>query len=145
MRNIMFSMLCIIISLLTLTLIGCNRTSYDAYEKLVGKLESLGYTIEVEDVEENTILVGKQKRLTLNKSERISVYLYENSNKMEKDASYVSDDGFSYYNGKKGVCVDWVTAPHFYKLENMIILYVGENSEIINALEELFGPQFAGL
>lgn len=143
MRNIMFSVLCIIISLLTFA--GCNRISYDAYEELVKKLESLGYTIEVENVEENIMLTGRQKRLILNKSESISVYLYQNSDKMEKDASYVSDDGFSYNNGKKGVCVEWVTAPHFFKLGNMIILYVGENPEIIHALEELAGPQFAGL
>jgi len=138
----MFAILCITISLLTF--IGCNRISYDAYEELVGNLENMGYTIEVKDIEENEILVGKQKRLTLNKNERISVYLYNNSDSMEKDASYISSDGFSYNHPQNTVLVEWAAPPHFFNSENMIILYVGENSEIIHALEELVGPQFAG-
>jgi len=63
----------------------------------------------------------------------------------EKDASCISDDGFRYDNGKKAVFVEWISVPHFFKSDNMIILYVGENSEIISVLEELVDPQFAGL
>lgn len=55
----------------------------------------MGYTIEAKDIEENKILVGKQKRLTLNKNERISVYSYNNSDSMEKDAFYISSDGLA--------------------------------------------------
>jgi len=33
---------------------------------------------------------------------------------------------------------------HVFKSDNMIVLYVGEDSAIIQALEELLGPQFAG-
>ena len=136
--------LCVTISLFTL--IGCNRStqiSYDAYEELVRNLQSRGYTIDDEDVEKS-ILLGKRKWLTVDGSENISVYLYESNDKMEKDASYLSEDGFSYNNGKNITQIEWVSYPHFYKSENMIILYVGENLQIIQALEEIVGPQFAG-
>ena len=63
---------------------------------------------------------------------------------MEKDASYLSNDGFSYNNGKESIDIEWVSYPHFFKSENMIILYVGENSKIVEALEELVDPQFVG-
>ena len=144
MKKIIFAILCVII--LLLTLIGCNRSaqiSYDAYEKLVRNLENKGFTIETEDVEES-ILLGERKWLTLNGSDNISVYLYENSDRMEKDASYLSNDGFSYDNGKESIDIEWVSYPHFFKSENMIILYVGENSKIVEALEELVDPQFVG-
>lgn len=144
MKKFIFAILCITISLLTF--IGCNRStqiSYDAYEELVRNLENRGYTIETEDVEES-ILLGKRKWLTINGSENISVYLYESNDEMEKDASYLSDDGFSYNNGKNAMDIEWISYPHFFKSHNMIVLYLGENSKIVNALEELVGPQFAG-
>lgn len=144
MKKFIFAILCITISLLTF--IGCNRStqiSYDSYEELVRNLENMGYTIEAEDVEESNLL-GQRKWLTVDGSENISVYLYESNDEMEKDASYLSDDGFSYNNGKNAMDIEWISHPHFYKSENMIILYVGENLEIIQVLEELVGPQFAG-
>lgn len=113
MKKIIFAILCVII--LLLTLIGCNRSaqiSYDAYEELVRNLENKGFTIETEDVEES-ILLGERKWLTLNGSDNISVYLYENSDRMEKDASYLSNDGFSYNNGKESIDIEWVSYPHF--------------------------------
>ncbi len=144
MKKFIFAILCITISLLTF--IGCNRStqiSYDAYEELVRNLENRGYTIETEDVEES-ILLGERKWLTINGSENISVYLYESNDEMEKDASYLSDDGFSYNNGKNAMDIEWISYPHFFKSHNMIVLYLGENSKIVNAIEELVGPQFAG-
>ncbi len=143
MKRFMFAVLCIITTLL---FTGCNpsiQISYDAYNELIRNLETMGYTVEVEDVEKS-ILSGERKWLTLNGSENISVYLYKNRDKMEKDASYLSDDGYSYNDGKKSIIIEWVSYPHFFKSENMIVLYVGENSEIVNVLEKLVGPQFAG-
>jgi hypothetical protein len=144
MKKIIFAILCI--TILLLTFIGCNRStqiSYDAYEELVRSLKNMGYIIEAEDVEES-ILLGQRKWLTIDGNENISVYLYESNDEMEKDASYLSDDGFSYNNGKNAMEIEWVSYPHFYKSENMIILYVGENLEIVQGLEELVGSQFAG-
>ncbi len=37
-----------------------------------------------------------------------------------------------------------VAAPHFYKIDKLVVLYVGENERVINVLEELVGPQIAG-
>ena len=40
--------------------------------------------------------------------------------------------------------VTWVAAPHFFKSETAIVLYVGESSKVIEALTSVLGPQFAG-
>jgi len=126
------------------TLSSCSKQiSYTAYEELILNFEDIGFTIDARDVEEH-ILAGERKWLTINESDNISVFIYENSDEMEKDASYISDDGFTYDNGKVGTKIEWVSYPHFFKSENIIILYVGENSKIVRALEEHVGLQFAG-
>ena len=62
---------------------------------------------------------------------------------MEEDASYIHEGGTSY-NGENAAEISWVSYPHFFKKDNIIVLYVGENLETINALEEIIGLQFAG-
>ena len=42
------------------------------------------------------------------------------------------------------VMVTWTSTPHFYQTESLIVLYVGDNSDIIATLEDLLGPQIAG-
>jgi hypothetical protein len=36
------------------------------------------------------------------------------------------------------------TPPHFFKSGRLIVLYVGEESSVLKALEAMLGPQFAG-
>lgn len=137
----------VIIILLIFTLIVLSNCSKEipntAYEELIISLENMGFKINAEDVEED-ILLGQRKWITINENDNISVYLYEDSEKMEEDASYIHEGGTSYNNGEKRMKISWVSYPHFFKTENVIILYVGENLEIINSLEGLLGSQFAG-
>jgi len=134
----------LLLSVITLSLLGCrNEVSETAYNDFIAKLEEMDFSVASEDVDEN-ILQGERKWLTINETENISVYFYESNAKMEKDASYIDAGGSSYNNGKDAVQISWVSFPHFYKTENIIVLYVGEDTKIINALEEIIGDQFAG-
>lgn len=134
----------LLLIIIILVLSSCSKQiSYNAYDKLIISLEGTGYTVEAKDAEES-IYMGERKWLTVDETDNISVYIYESNEKMEKDASYISEDGFTYDNGKQATITDWVSYPHFYKSDNIIVLYVGDNSEINNALEEIIGPQFAG-
>ncbi len=38
----------------------------------------------------------------------------------------------------------WYGPPHFYKAGKLIVLYVGCDNDVIDALQETMGPQFAG-
>lgn len=128
----------------TISLFGCSKQISDtAYNELITNLEKMDFNIIAEDVEED-ILQGQRKWLTINEKENISVYLYESSEKMEEDASYIHEGGTSYNNGKNDIEISWVSYPHFFKKDNIIVLYVGEDLEIINALEKIVGLQFAG-
>lgn len=101
------------------------------------------FNVTEEDVDED-ILQGQRKWLTINENENISVYLYESSEKMEEDASYIHEGGTSYNNGKNATEISWISYPHFFKDDNIIVLYVGEDLEIINALKKIVSLQFAG-
>lgn len=141
MKRIVLNILLIVT---TIFLFSCSKQISDtAYKDLITNLEEMDFSIAAEDVEKD-ILQGQRKWLTINENENISVYLYENSEKMEEDASYVHKGGSSYNNGKNDVEISWVSLPHFFKKDNIIVLYVGENAEVISALEELLGAQFAG-
>lgn len=128
----------------TICLFGCSKQISDtAYNDLITNLEKMNFNIIAEDVEED-IFQGQRKWLTINDNDNISVYLYESSEKMEEDASYIDEGGTSYNNGKNAAEISWVSYPHFFKKDNIIVLYVGEDLEVINALEEIVGLQFAG-
>ena len=58
--------------------------------------------------------------------------------------NYIHEEGFSYNNGKNAIEISWVSYLHLFKDDNIIVLYVGEDLGIINALKEIIGLQFAG-
>lgn len=139
------SLLIILLLIGTVSLFACSKeVPITEYEKLILSLENLGFSVVEEDVGED-ILQGQRKWLTINDVENLSVYLYKTSEKMEEDASYIHEGGTSYSNGKNNAEISWVSYPHFYKRGNIIVLYVGENQEIINVLDETIGLQFAGM
>lgn len=136
--------LILLLFITTISLFGCSKQISDtAYNELITNLEKVDFNIIAEDVEED-ILQGQRKWLTINENENITVYMYESSEKMEEDASYIHEEGTSYNNGKNATEISWVSYPHFFKKDNIIVLYVGEDLEIINALKEIIGLQFAG-
>ena len=57
---------------------------------------------------------------------------------MKKDAKKIDSHGSSYMNGSKVVKVNWISFPHFYKKDNIIIQYVGEDDNIYSDLEDIF-------
>ena len=58
----------------------------------------------------------------------------------ERESETVSADGGSIGTSM----VTWVAAPHFYQSGRIIALCVGENAEVLAALEGVLGEQFAG-
>ncbi len=135
----------LLLLLMSTSLMGCKRKeiSDKTFNDFITKLEDKGYKVDAKDVDRD-ILAGKRKWLILNDTYNITIYLYESGEKMEEDASYIDKWGSGYNNGKTAINISWVSLPHFYKKDNMIVLYVGENTKIIAVIEEIVGEQFAG-
>ena len=72
--------------------------------------------------------------------ERVQVMNYGDAAALEAEATRISPDGSSVGTHM----VMWVGPPHFFRSETSIVLYVGENSTVIEALTKVMGPQFAG-
>jgi hypothetical protein len=70
--------------------------------------------------------------------EDVQVYEYANEAAAAADAVQISPDG-----SLPTIIIDWISTPHFYRFGNLIVLYVGTNSEILAALESILGSQFA--
>ena len=131
--------------LCALVISSCStQISEAAYEEFVETLEDRGYTIQVEEDTEKIILAGEHKRLTINETDYLAVFLYKNNDEMEKDASRLSADGFTYSTEGRTISISWVSKPRFYKKDNMIVLYVGEDAELIHVYSELLDSPFIG-
>ena len=72
--------------------------------------------------------------------ERVQVMEYRDATALEAEAAHISPKGSSTGT----TMVSWVAAPHFFRTETAIVLYVGENPKVVEALTSVLGPQFAG-
>ena len=72
--------------------------------------------------------------------ESVQVFEYDTAETMESDAVLVDASGSSIGTSM----VTWIATPHFYKKGRILVLYVGDNPETLEALESVLGPQFAG-
>lgn len=70
----------------------------------------------------------------------VQVYEYGTAEAMGTDASQISEDGSTIGTSM----VNWIEPPHFYRIGRMIVLYVGEEQAVLDLLEGILGPQFAG-
>ncbi|MGG7077239.1 hypothetical protein [Clostridium sardiniense] len=134
------SMYMIVLVMIMVFIVGCTPKSEEfSINDLAYSMEERNYEFEIINAEDD-FLSGDKKILKIDK-EQIDIYVYKNNKAMEKDASCIGNVS-EYNNGKESVKVDWVATPHFFKHGNIIVIYVGENIEIISSLTEIFGREF---
>ncbi len=140
------------LALLAATTAACGADEPLASEYIPGVVEDLraaGLTAEE--------LSGANSRLRFSvdgKSISVSdgtvhVFAFPDPATAETEAAYVSGDGSAIRvpegGGRTGTSIyEWVATPRYYKKEELIILYIGDDAAVTGALVELFGPQFAG-
>ena len=76
--------------------------------------------------------------------ERVQVMDFGDAAALEAQAAGISPTGSSIATNGQASMVLWVAPPHFFRTHTAIVLYVGENSDVIDALTSVLGPQFAG-
>ena len=106
---------------------------------LLTALEGSGATVEIGEPVSQQFFSIEGTLLKVNGAD-IQVFEYESAEEMENQASQVSPDGGSIGTSM----VTWVDAPHFYKANRIIVLYVGNEASVLDLLESALGPQFAG-
>ena len=76
----------------------------------------------------------------LNAPADLQLFEYASAVDAQGDAHQIRADG----SGAANTIVDWVAPPHFFLKGRVLVIYVGNDSAVVNLLRNLLGPQFAG-
>ena len=109
------------------------------YANLIGRLRAAGATVKAGGQVEQSFfsVVGKTIKVY---ADDVQVFQYAHTAAMEAQAAQISADGSTVGTAKPF----WVDAPHFYKSGKLLVLYVGGNAKVLQALESVLGKQFTG-
>jgi hypothetical protein len=138
----------IIILLLTTLGVGCagkesppvsHGGPVTDYVSLIDNLRKEGANVEPAGEVNQPFFSAIGQTIIVN-GENVQVFEYSDEVAADTEASLVSPDSSSIGTSMVG----WIAAPHFYKAGKIIVIYVGENREVISLLETVLGPQFAG-
>ena len=120
------------------------------YVSLVDSLRAAGATVDPAGPEVFLDYFAPQGQLLTVNGESVSTFEFGSAEEVDAAAEGVSADG-SHIVGPImadgtaiSTAVDWTVPPHFYKVGRLIVIYVGSDSGVINILQEIMGPQFAG-
>lgn len=73
----------------------------------------------------------------------VQVYAYPDEAAAAAAAERILPDG-SGLGPPTPVRIAWIAPPHFYRIGQLIVLYVGDDPTILDLLGRVLGPQFAG-
>jgi hypothetical protein len=111
----------------------------ETVDELSNELQQRGMTVTRGQTFNQPFLEASGTELTVN-GETIQVFEYASAETARRDAAQISDDGGTIGNTP----VTWDGDPHFYREGRLLVLYVGNNPQLLNALEDILGNQIAG-
>ena len=106
---------------------------------LINALQTSGATVETGDSITQPFFTPAGHTVKVNGAD-LQIFEYENAEAMEKEASQVAPDGGSIGSSM----VNWIDTPHFYETGRIIVLYVGSDKTVLEMLNKVIGPPFAG-
>jgi hypothetical protein len=119
-----------------------SSSTVQDYDSFIGDLRAAGATVEHDTLPQVIVqdffsVTGQVFKVN---GEDVQLFEYNSQSEAEAEAALVSPDGSSIGTSMPF----WMAPPHFYKAGRIIVLYVGENAAVIEALDKVLGPQFAG-
>lgn len=112
---------------------------------LVDALESCGLDVQsTRDVEQPFLQPesGTGLRISggkLSQPADVQVFEYADEARATADAAQIGPDG-----NPSTMMILWIEPPHFFRGEQIIVLYIGEDQAVIDVLTSVLGPPFAG-
>ncbi len=124
------------------------NTSADLSKQIEQGIISLKMTFEKTQPETGYFEAGFS-RLSISNEDLIEIYTFETTERAKECKKNISHDGsgitISDKNGKnEHRLYEFIAPPHWYGKDNLVVLYVGQNSKITNLLKGILGKQFAG-
>ena len=105
----------------------------------MGALEAQGVSAEATDKVEQPFFPVEGQNVQVN-GQNVQFFEFAEPSAAEAAALTVNATGDAIGTSM----VAWVEPPHFYRSGALIALYVGSDESVLNALNTVFGPQFAG-
>jgi hypothetical protein len=106
---------------------------------LMSALQAAGLTVESGASVTQPFFTVPGQTLKIN-GQDVQVFAYDTAQAMEAEAAQIAPDASTIGTNMP----TWMSDPHFYKLGNMLVLYVGQDQKILDILSGVLGPQFAG-
>jgi hypothetical protein len=106
------------------------------YADLVASLAGHGLPVEELGVADGTPFSVEAHSLIL-EGQSVSVYEYPDSESRERDSSTIAMAGWSVNNNP----VEWTGNPHYWLLDRLIVLYLGDDASVITALTQAVGDE----
>ena len=117
-----------------------NEIDYNAFLAML-KERGFSYTEEEEIYTASGFFAVEPRRLIIGSTgEVLYIHEYDSAESMESDSQRVGSDGFSIGNSQ----ISWVSQPHFFKKDKILVYYIGENEQILDFLRAGLGAAFAG-
>lgn len=69
----------------------------------------------------------------------VQVFEYRDAASARADAAQIGPDG-----NPTRMMILWIAPPHFFRIDRVIVLYLGEDQVVLDLLTALLGPPFAG-
>jgi len=107
---------------------------------LTDNLQAAGATVRPSEELPFPFFSVKAQAIIVNEEHPVMVFEYADDASADAEAALISPDGSSIGTARPA----WGSTPHFYKAGRLIVLYVGDNNNILELLESVLGPQFAG-
>lgn len=120
-------------------LAGCAAPPGSQTDKLISDLKAAGAEVATGGTVEQPFFSVQARILKVN-GEDVQVFEYAYASTADAQAAMVSNTGSTIGTAM----ISWVNTPHFFKKGGLIVLYVGKNQSILDALKKVLGEQFAG-
>lgn len=111
----------------------------EGYVSLVDALRAAGAEVEPGEAVEQPFFSVTGQLIKVNAAD-VQVFEYETSEALEAEAALVAPDG-----GSVGTSMMmWMATPHFFKAGRVLVLYIGDDTAVLEILQSVLGEQFAG-
>lgn len=114
----------------------------DGYSNLLKDLSETKYSVKENETLDYPVLRGFGRYLNLYHNMNLQVYEYLDDQVLYEDIYSISEDGYSIAEIKKGKIVGgldlgWIDTPHYFLYENLILIYLGNDSDFLSYLNEI--------
>lgn len=108
------------------------------YESLLAALAEAGVQAEPAGTIDQDFF-SVEGRLIEVGGESVQVFEYSDEESRRADSEVISEDGSSVGT----TMITWIDTPHFWAQGELIVLYVGSNTEVVNVLNRVLGDPIA--